>query len=231
MGATPENTLAGIDAALGDGVDGIEVDARATRDGTVVLMHDASLERAVGDPRELSQLSIEELAALRVLDPHRTAGPQPVPTLADALACVDGSCMLVIEVKERGIEEAIAKTLRAANAAGWCWIWAFDPSVGLAFRAALPEVPVALNVGPRSAERFGFGSHVDVATRAGFAAVSLAHAMVNEQATAEARRRGLAVYTWTVDERADIERVLNAGVDAVCTNFPRRVGTVLRRRA
>ena len=55
--------------------------------------------------------------------------------------------------------------------------------------------------------------------------------MVNAQATAEARRRGLAVYTWTVDERADIERVLDAGVDAVCTNFPLRVETVLGRRA
>ncbi len=230
MGTMPENTLAGIDAALVDGVDGIEVDARATRDGTVMLMHDASLERAVGDPQELSQLSIEELAALRVLDPHGTAGPQPIPTLADALARVDGGCMLVIEVKERGIEEAVAAAVRSAGAAEWCWIWAFDPSVGSACRAALPGVPVALNVGPRSAERFGFDSHVDVAAGAGFAAVSLAHAMVSEQAAAEAHRRGLAVYTWTVDERADIERVLDAGVDAVCTNFPRRVGTLLRRQ-
>ncbi|MEX2230303.1 MAG: glycerophosphodiester phosphodiesterase family protein, partial [Dehalococcoidia bacterium] len=40
MGTMPENTLAGVDAAIRDGADGVEIDVRATADGHVVLLHD-----------------------------------------------------------------------------------------------------------------------------------------------------------------------------------------------
>ncbi|MSP22016.1 MAG: hypothetical protein EXR66_03185 [Dehalococcoidia bacterium] len=45
MGASPENSLEGIAAALAEGVDGIEIDVRASNDGAPLLLHDASLER------------------------------------------------------------------------------------------------------------------------------------------------------------------------------------------
>ncbi len=228
-GAMPENTLAGIDAAIADRADGVEVDVRATRDGRPVLLHDSSLARTTGDPRELSALSARALRSLRVTDPHGRVAPQPVPTLAEALARTVGRCLLVMEIKEAGIESTVGRLVNDAAAADWCWIWAFDPDIGVACRSEMPQVPVALLVAPDSAPRYGYRSHIDVAARAGFAAVSLAHAMVSPAAVEEAHGRGLQVYTWSVDEPADIERVRDAGVDAICGDYPARILARLRR--
>jgi glycerophosphoryl diester phosphodiesterase len=227
MGECPENTLAGVEVALAQHVDAIEIDVRATADGVPVLMHDASLQRTTGLATELSALTHAELEAARVRDPHGRLAPQPVPTLDEALVAIGGRAMLCIEVKEPGLQAAIARAVRSANAADWCWIWAFDPAVAVACREALPEVPAALNVAPGSGEHYGFASHVDAAVRAGFEAVSLADSMVNASTVTQAHRRGLMVFTWTVDEPQDVERVLASGVDGVCSNFPSRVRDAL----
>jgi glycerophosphoryl diester phosphodiesterase len=228
MGTCPENALAGIDAALASGVDAIECDVRATSDGVLVLLHDATLERTTGDSRPLASVTAASLAAsVRVRDPFERLDPQPVPTLAEALARVNGRAVLAIEVKEADIERAVARAVREARAAAWCWIWAFDPAVARACRTILREVPVALNVGPATLERLEL-PYVELAAREGFAAVSLDHRLVDAASVEAAHRRGLAVYTWTVDEPADIERVRDAGVDAICGNFPDRIHAALR---
>jgi len=229
-GSCPENTLAGIDAALAEGVDAIECDVRATADGVVVLMHDASLQRTTGDLRLLSEVTSVELASMvRVRDPLGGLATQPVPTLAEALARVAGRAILVIEVKDAGIEERVADAVRNAGAGEWCWIWAFDAEVAMACRAALPEVPAALNVGVGDQERLE--SICALAVREGFAGVSLDHHLVTAESVAAARRHALEVYTWTVNVPEDIERVLDAGVDAVCGDFPDRIRDALEERA
>ncbi len=227
MGTMPENTLAGISAAIADGVDAIEVDVRATADGVPVLLHDSSLQRTTGDPRELSEVTSAALSELRVADPYDDAGPQPVPTLAAALALVDGRCTLVLEVKQAGIEQAIAATVREAAAAASCWLWAFDPSVAAAVSEALPEVPASLLVGHLDSALDGPESPLQLARGAGFAGVSLHHSLVTAAAVATARGYGLSVYTWTVNDDADIRRVRDAGVDGICGNYPPRIALAL----
>jgi glycerophosphoryl diester phosphodiesterase len=221
MGTSPENSLAGIAAALADGVDGIEIDVRASADGVPLLLHDATLARTHADARSLATLTAVE------------AGTLGIPTLDEALATLagrDGACFLCIEVKERGLGEAVARSVRAADAAGWCWVWAFDPEAGRECRAALPEVPVALNVSPGSPERYGYASAVEECVRSGFAAISLDRRLVTPEIVREAHGRGLLVFTWTVDEPDEITRVLNADVDGVCGNFPPRNRAVLEAR-
>ena len=232
MGTCPENSLAGIEAALADGVDAIECDVRATADGSPVLMHDATLERTTGDSRLLSEVTGADLASnVRVRDPFGRLKPQRVPTLAEALTRVEGRTTLVIEVKERGIEERVAAAVREAQAADWCWIWTFDPDIGAACRAVLPEVPVALNVGSGTTPRGLDAWYVGTAVEAGFAAISVDYSLADALTVEAAHAEGLAVYAWTVDEVADIRRVATAGVDGICGNFPDRIRAVLDENA
>ena len=114
MGLCPENTIVGIEAAIGSGVDGVEIDVRVTRDGVPVLMHDASLERTTGDARDVEAVTLGELRELSVIDPHGDTGPQPVPTFEEALAATVAT-HLVIEVKQTGIEEVVARAVRDAR--------------------------------------------------------------------------------------------------------------------
>jgi glycerophosphoryl diester phosphodiesterase len=218
MGASPENSLAGIVAALAEGVDGIEIDVRASADGAPLLLHDATLKRTYDDARPLATLTAAEARALGV------------PSLAEALAALAGRATLYIEVKERGLGAAVASAVRAANVEGRCWVWAFAPEAGRECHAELPEVPVALNVEPGSPEGYGYDSPIEECVRSGFAAVSLDHRLVTPELVAEAHARGLLVFTWTLDEPSEIEGVIAAGVDGVCGNFPTRIRAVIEER-
>lgn len=231
MGDSPENSLAGIDAGLRDGADGVEIDVRATRDGRLVLMHDVTLERTTGDTRPVSEVDYAELTELRLQD-GGAPGPDPIPTLAEALERVAGRALLVIEVKQAGIHEAVAAEVRAADAMRWIWIWAFDPDVATACRTALPSVPVALNVSARTIERHArdadpLDAAIELAGRSDLTALSLSHALVDGGTVRRVKHRGLEVYTWTVNEPGDVERVHSSGVDAICSDFPSRVRAVV----
>jgi glycerophosphoryl diester phosphodiesterase len=217
LGTMPENTLAGIDAALATGADGVEIDVRATSDGVPVLLHDATLERTTGDAREVAAVTVEALRSLRVRDPRGTADPQPVPALADALERIGGRCLLVIEIKQAGIEPAVGELIHRFAAAEWCWIWSFDAAIAMAARVAAPEVPASLLVSD-AAQLAGEASAFETAVRAGFAGLSLERSLVDERTVERARRRGLAVYTWTVNTAAEVARVAAAGVDALCSD-------------
>ena len=223
MGVRPENTIAGIEAAIAAGVDGVEIDVRATRDGAVVLMHDASLARTTGDPRDVEAVTLDELRALRVLDPHGGSGPLPVPTFAEALAA-SAATHLVIEVKQTGIERLVADAVREADALGRCSLCAFDEGVCAASAEAMPGVPVSLLAAPNR-------EAPEVLARAaalGLAGVSLHHSMVDEPLVREAHGAGLSVATWTVNDPADARRLHAAGVDLICGDYPASLVEVVR---
>ena len=229
MGVQPENTLAGIAAAVEAGADGVEVDVRATRNGVPVLVHDASLARTAGDPRRVADVTRDELRALlvsqrhSVADPHGDAGPQPVPTLEEALAAASGS-LLVIEVKQPGIAPAVAGLVRAGRAFDRCWLWSFDDAVCADYAAALPGVPVALLAG-RDADPT---ATIARAARLGLAGVSLERSLIDAPVARSARAAGLALATWTVNHPAQARRLRALGVDAICSDDPARLEPAVR---
>ncbi len=75
----PENTVAAFALAVGHGYSVLETDVHATRDGVLVVSHDATFARVAGDPRPIVELTAAEVAEVRI------AG-EPVPTLAELLA-------------------------------------------------------------------------------------------------------------------------------------------------
>lgn len=223
MGLRPENTIVGIEAAIASGVDGVEIDVRATRDGVLVLMHDASLARTTGDPREVEEVTLDGLRALRVLDPHGDVGPQPVPTFAEALQAT-AATHLVIEVKQTGIEDLVARAVRDGDALGRCSLCAFDAGVCAASAEAMPEMPVSLLAAPNrdAAEVLAEAGEL------GLAGVSLHYSMVDERLVRVAHDAGLSVATWTVNDVAEARRLHAAGVDLICGDYPASLVEVAR---
>lgn len=97
-----ENSLQALSWAMVDRVPMVEIDVRLTRDGCPVLMHDRSLQRTVGVPRNVDEL---DLAALRQ---HQLKGnDEPVPTLDEALARAGGQMLLVLDVKVDGLAPVV----------------------------------------------------------------------------------------------------------------------------
>jgi glycerophosphoryl diester phosphodiesterase len=217
-GHAPENTLAGIHAALALGVDAIEIDLHASGDGVPVLMHDETVDRTTDGAGRVSDLP---LSALKALDAgsgvfeNRFAGER-IPTLAEVLELTRDRCLLVIEVKQRQIEGGLAAVVRRLNAAS-VMIWSFHEEVVATARAVLPEVPAARLWGGRN----GHAAELLASTvHHGAQGISVHYSAVDAELVRAARLRGMSVFTWTVDEPEDQVRVAAFGVDGICTNLP-----------
>lgn len=229
-GDAPENTLAGIEAAIRDGCAAVEVDVRATRDGVLVLMHDETLERTTGDLRRLDAVTFEELRRLAIRDPFGTGAVQRVPTLAEALAACAGRIAIEIDLPMRGLEAAIAGEVHAAQAEPWTWFTAHPPADAEALHVACPGARTYLSVAPRPTWVRDLEDAIEVAARLGLAGINPSLGTLAPSLVDEAHERGLLVGAWTVNLPDDIERALDLGVDAITTDVPARVFEAIRRR-
>ena len=219
-GHAPENTLAGVRKALELQADAIEIDVQATADGVPVLMHDLTVDRTTNGGGEVAKTSLEQL---RLLD----AGGEPVPTLADVLEVTRGRALLVIEIKQPGIENLIASVVRKSNVLTDVMVWSFFPQALDSTRAAEPRIPRAILLAAESVSRWPEAR--ERAVRLGLQGVSVFFKGIDEHLTRDCQRSGLAVYAWTVDRPPDISALSELGIDGICTNFPDRAVALLDR--
>jgi len=213
-GHAPENTLAGIRAALDFGVDGIEIDLHCSSDGVPILMHDRTVDRTTSGTGSIASLTIDQLQALDV-------GGEPPPTLAQALDLTRGKTLLIMEIKQPGIEEHIAGTVHQLEALGDVMAWSFFPQALSGIREAEPRIPAAMLVSAQHLD--ALPALRERAIQTGLQAVSVFHEGITEDTVRDCRRSGLALYTWTPDEPAEIARLIELGVDGICSNYPDRV--------
>ena len=218
-GHAPENTLAGIRKALGFGVDAIEIDVQVSADRVPVLMHDLTVDRSTNGSGSVAALSLDELRAL-------DAGGEPVPTLAEVLELTTGTAVLVIEVKQPGIEEMLAAVVRERMALAEVMVWSFFPEALEAMRRAEPRIPAGLLVAAESLTRWP--RMRELALRTGLQAVSVFFAGINEGIARDCQRSGLALYAWTVDSKREMSRLIELGIDGICTNYPDKAIALLR---
>ncbi len=217
-GHAPENSLQGIRTAIELGAEGIEIDVQASADGVPVLMHDFTVDRTTNGKGAVADLTLDQLRGLE-------AGGEPVATLAEVLAITKGRVLLVMEVKQPGIEEHIAHVVTEADAGGDVMAWSFLPNALEGMRAADPHIPCALLVAPE-----GVGNWPVMRERAlsiGAQGVSVFFLGIDERITEDCRRSGLALYSWTANEPEQIARLIEQGVDGVCSDYPDRVVAAL----
>ncbi|GMU41301.1 MAG: hypothetical protein AMXMBFR23_21670 [Chloroflexota bacterium] len=223
-GDSPENTLLGIERAVADGCHAVEVDVRATRDGVLVLMHDATLARTTGDPRAVADVTAAELQALRCGVPQGYE-PQPIPTLDEALACLGGRAAIVLDLPapSDAVEAAVEAAVRRAGAEGWAWFTpTFDDEVERTLRR-FAGFPIYFDLTHEPLPWPAMEERIRLAAHFGVTGINPIHTSLSPEAVALAHDLGLQVACWTVDGPGDIARVVGLGVDAVTTNFPRRV--------
>jgi glycerophosphoryl diester phosphodiesterase len=211
MGHAPENTLAGIRVALDFGVDAIEVDVHTTADGVPVLLHDDKLDRTTdrtGDVRTML------LAEVRRAD----AGGEPVPKLTEALASTVGRAQLLIELKQAGIEARVVEAVRAADAQDWAAFCSFCATSVERLRELAPAIPTFALTQWRP--------DLMDPSQPNFVHSSL----ITEALVDRLRAADGLLYVWTVDEDREMRRLIDFGVDGICTNYPDRLFHILEAR-
>jgi glycerophosphoryl diester phosphodiesterase len=229
-GHAPENTLAGIETALRLGADAIEIDVHCTSDGVPVLLHDETVDRTTDGTGNVHEMSLE---VVRTLDAGaRQFVPQfqgaLVPTLAEVVELTKSRALLQIEVKQRDIEEQVARVVREADAIADCEVHSFWPQVVQAVRSVEPRMAAALLTDGRRVvdwqDFFGFALSLNAQ------GVSVHYSSATPERVRQGQRRGLTFMVWTVDDEADMEQMLEAGVDSICSNFPDLVRRVVNTR-
>ena len=227
-GDRPENTLPAFEEAIAQGADMIETDLHLSRDGVVVIHHDAGLER-LGGTGEIRDRTASELAALDAAP--GAADSLQIPTLLDVLEGfaerIDWNLELKVglEAPYDGIEERVLGEVEARGLLRRVIFSCFDDGVLERVRSASREARVGVLVSPRAPQDI-FGR----AERVGAEAIHPHTFLINDALVAEAHARGLAVYPYTANDPAEMSGLLDAGVDGVITNFPRVLGDLLGAR-
>jgi len=229
----PENTITAFDLGLATGADGLELDVHFSADGVVVVCHDATLDRTTNATGPVGARTAAELATVdagfRFVDssgnyPFRGQGIG-IPTLADVLRrYVDVPIIIEMKVNHPDMGREVAADVRRASAVDRVCAAGDGARAVHAARTALPamassacrwDVRVALYrswVG-LTPGRVDYGGY-QVPEIAGSVRV------VSPTFIDLAHRAGLEVQVWTVDDEADMRRLLMWGVDALITNRP-----------
>jgi glycerophosphoryl diester phosphodiesterase len=240
----PENTLEAFAAGLAAGADRLELDVHATADGHVVVLHDETLDRTTDGSGPVCARPLAEVQALdaghgfRAPDgshPHRGRGIR-IPTLAELLERVP-DVPLNIEIKQErpAIEAAVLDVLDRHGARPRTLLAAEQGTIMDRIRVAAPDVLTGFSA-PEVADfvfRVRDGRLAGYRPRGAALQVPPAHQgipIVTPETVAAAHALGLEVHVWTINDEAEMERLLDLGVDAIMTDFPARGAAVLARR-
>ncbi len=238
-GHAPENTMAAFRLAQKMGATWLEFDVQLSADGIPIILHDDTLERttSLAQPLKPSDLTRDELKELDAgswfSDEYRN---ERLPTLDEVLQEFGQVMGLNIEIKSRvgvevdnGLEQKIAQSVRRFNLQERVVISSFDPFRLTSLHRYDPELRLgALYTGRAHDYPAGFDPFLMAHS---FEAVALhpPRQKVNAKLIEQARRENLEVNTWTVNEEADMQRLIGLGVDMIITNYPDRLVNLLAR--
>jgi glycerophosphoryl diester phosphodiesterase len=206
-----ENSLAAFRAAAGQGADGVELDVYATIDGEIVVHHDPSV---LGLP--IAQARWRDLVSVPL------ANGEPIPTLAQALDVL-GTLKVFVEVKlldPRWDDRLLAVLDRGPNPSGYA-VHSF-------------AVPVVRRLGQkRPALPRGVLSEVPTTNAKHTLEEASAQTLWQERSTLDealvntVHDLGASIFAWTVDNPGDMARLVQWGVDGICTNHPERARPIV----
>ncbi|MEV6495164.1 glycerophosphodiester phosphodiesterase [Actinoplanes sp. NPDC051633] len=212
-----ENTAEAFGRAVALGYRYVETDVHATADGVAVVFHDRDLRRLTGRPETVESLTWADLATVRV------AGAGAVPRLDDVLAAWPG-IRFNIDLKAGPVVEPAVRTIRSAGAQDRVLLASFSDK-RLAEARALAGPSIATSVGQGGAARLRLASWMGRRVRLPESVVAAQVpartgrlTVVDKTFLGYAHSLGLQVHVWTIDDPAEMHRLLDLGVDGIMTD-------------
>jgi glycerophosphoryl diester phosphodiesterase len=240
-GLAPENTLAAFTRAADVwGADMIELDVQASADGHCVVMHDATVDRTTNGT---GAVAAQTLAQLRDLDagyhfsadgasyPFRETGVR-IPTIEEVLEALP-RMRFTVEVKTGAAQAPLFEAIHRCNArerviaAG---MYTADRTRFSEYRGA---VSASLEEMRRFYIRYRLGLGRLAPPRADVVQMPEwwdGRRLLSRRLVQTLRRAGIPVHVWTVDDPADMNRLLDWGVEGIITDRPDVLGRVLHER-
>jgi glycerophosphoryl diester phosphodiesterase len=233
----PENTMEAFSRAVSLGYRHLETDLHVSADGVVVCIHDPTVDRTTESAGPVVSLTYDDLSALDAGFRHR--GPDGhvfrgmglrVPTLEELVVSFPDVCV-VVDLKSEGVVGPLSDLVDRLGLQERLIVGSFSDSRLDEFRAASPG-GVATSTGAAVSRRWVAASRLGRVVRSEAAALQLPRwsrgvRVVTRPLLDLAHSVGLQVHVWTVNDPAEMEELLDLGVDAIITDRPDLLKSVL----
>jgi len=227
----PENTLAAFEGAITAGCDMIELDVTLTKDRMVVVIHDDTLDRTTNGKGPVLGQTFEELKRLDAgswFAPRFSA--ERIPELLEVMELTAGRCMLNIEIKESAfeadypadaIEHQVVKLVKTCGAMDRVIISSFDARI-LERIAAMDAPPAVAYISDHGADK----SFLEMLLKMRAFSWHPRFTVLTSDQVGLMHAAGLKVFPWTINARAEAEKLLALGVDGLICNELRNMRAV-----
>ncbi|HZD11780.1 MAG TPA: glycerophosphodiester phosphodiesterase [Candidatus Binatia bacterium] len=240
----PSNTMYAFERAVAMGVDVLEMDVHSSVDGVLVVSHDETVDRLTDGSGTIKEMSFADLQALdagyRWTDddgatfPYRGAGAQ-IPALEEVFEAFP-DMLMNIEIKqaEPPIVEPFCELIRRYDKQDQVLVGSFHAETMVDFRRTCSEVATS-GTEPEIRPFFVLNTlFLGAVYRPPAEAFQVPEYsgnlhVVTRRFVEGAQRHNVDVHVWTVNETADMERMLDLGVDGIITDRPDRLMEVLGR--
>jgi len=181
----------------------VEIDLRRTRDGSIVVLHDATLERLWGMPDAVADMELTDLEGVG-------RGHERIPTFRQVLQTV--KIPLMVDFTRREVVEGAVGEVRAADAMHSALFVTGNVEALRMLHSIAPEARIGLTWVEETLPPFSLLDEL------GAEFWNPMFPLVTPSRVADFHAQGLKVSTWTVDRESDMAAMVAAGVDAIVTN-------------
>ncbi len=233
-GLAPENTLSAIKTGLANGVQRIEVDVRQSKDGQIICIHDVSIDRTTNGKGLVKDLTFEQIlkfsAGIKFSEAFKN---EKIPLLEEAILLTANKAVLLIEIKDGdevypGIEKKVVDLINKHKTNSYCIVHSFNDSV--LFRIHKMDSSIVLhklliadfpflqlltdgNLKITNLEYYHFAAEFSTFSK-----------FTTSRLINHVHRLNKKINVWTVNDKKQIGRLINMGVDGIITDYPNYFG-------
>ena len=226
----PENTLEAINGALEAGADGVEIDARISKDGIIYCLHDDTLNRTTNGT---GPARLKTIAELRELDAGSKFNPQfagaKIALFEDVVKIVkDKDSVVLVDLKEAAAVDGICDILIKHKATRNALLDTGSPAIAKKYRSRIPDANVICITGVPGQRKNDFARNLKAN---GFDALFAQFQSPFLLNLTDIRLQGLSIFFWTINNPQDVVSAWKMGADGIITDRPTMVRETLDRIA
>lgn len=222
----PENTLRAFDLAIKQGAQMIELDLHLTRDGRVVVIHDATLDQTTDLKGRIDQLTLDQVK-------RADAGKgERVPTLEETLDLTRGRARLYLEIKDPRAADQTLRLIRDRRCQPEVMLASFDLKLINQLGRQVRDIELGVILGSSSLnpvarwrEAFPWVALREINYHVLCMQVELCFRYLSRRVKSDGKK----LYVWTADREDQFERMVALKADGIVTNVPDRLIAYLTR--
>jgi len=220
---SPENTMAAFKIALEQGADGIELDAKLSRDGEVVVIHDQTVDRTTDGRGKVHNYSLSELKKFNAGSYFsQEFKGEKIPTLEEVLAEFGTRFLINVELTSYAspgddLPEKVADLIGKMGVSKNILFSSFHPIILHRIRGLMPNVPAGLLTGVGI---FEIGNSF-IGNWFSPSSIHPHYSKATKNFIKRVHQQGRTVNTWTVDDPREVTRLISDGVDGIITDDPK----------